>query len=294
MKRTRVARICVIFFVVFLMAWNSPAQTNSPDTVAAATNNVDFLPELTAVTKDLKEKFQTGRTNKAELDASLNDIDDLIVKHKQDGNKEQLARLYLLDAHIYADGFKDTAKARAIWGQVERDFPGTLAARGAAASIEHLDAEIAAAAGPNVPEGLEIGQKFPGFAEADLAGKPLSLADYKGKVTLIDFWGAWCPPSRWETPGLVALYNRYHAQGFDIVGVNLDDDKEVVVNFTQAQGMVWSQYFDGQGWDNKLAMQYGVQNLPMNYLLDAQGVIIGEDLHGDDLAAAVAKAMHGR
>jgi thiol-disulfide isomerase/thioredoxin len=202
-----------------------------------------------------------------------------------------VARLYLLDAHIYGDGFKDEFMARAIWGQVEKDFPGTLAAKGAAVQITRADAEKAAKAEPNVPEGLEVGQKFPDFNVTDMAGKPLSLSACKGRVTLIDFWAAWCPPSRDEVPNVVAVYNQYHARGFDIIGVNIDENRDAATSFAQAQGMTWSQYFDGLGWDNQLVKQYDVSILPMNYLLDGHGVIIGKALSGDDLAAAVAKVV---
>ena len=55
--------------------------------------------------------------------------------------------------------------------------------------------------------------------------------------------------------------------------------------------MTWQQYFDGQGWSNKLAAKYGIESIPATYLLDGNGKIIGQDLRGDALGAAVAKAL---
>ena len=136
-----------------------------------------------------------------------------------------------------------------------------------------------------------MGQKFPGFDETSLGGQPLSVTAYRGKVTLIDFWATWCPPCRAELPNVIAIYRAYHAQGFDIIGVSLDDNRGTVVDFTQAQGMAWLQYFDGQGWDNKLAKKYGVHSIPMTYLLDRHGIIIGKELRGEELGAAVVKAL---
>jgi len=256
-----------------------------------ATNKVDFAPELEAVTDQLKEKFDAGKTTESDLAVNLKSIKHLIVKHIKDGNREQLARLYLLDAHIYADGLTNTAKARAIWIQVARDFPGTLAAQGASSSLARLNAQMSAEPDPNIPEGLELGQKFPGFNETDLAGDPLSVAAYRGNVTMIDFWATWCPPCRAEMPNVTATYQKYHALGFDIIGVSLDDDQNSVVNFTQSQGMAWPQYFDGQGWKNKLATKYDVHSIPMDYLLDRHGIIIGKELRGQDLGYAVSKAL---
>ncbi|HTX22688.1 MAG TPA: TlpA disulfide reductase family protein [Candidatus Aquilonibacter sp.] len=288
----------IMFTVLLGAAFTASAQnfveevTPSARTLAKlGTNLVDFSSELANVTAQLKAKFDAGKTNEADLQENLTAINDLIVRHINDGDREQLARLYLLDAHIYADGLKEPARARAIWGQVVRDFPGTLAAKGASLSLARLQAQLAAAPEPNVPEGLEIGQKFPGFNETDLAGKPLSVAAYKGKVTLVDFWATWCPPCRAEVPNVVAIYNQYHPQGFDIIGISLDDDRNALVNFTQTQGMSWAQYFDGLDWNNKLAKQYNIQSIPMDYLLDGHGVIVGKDLRGEALAAAVVKAL---
>jgi thiol-disulfide isomerase/thioredoxin len=264
--------------------------TNLP----AATRNIeagDFAPELAAVTAQVKAKFDAGKTSRADLAENLAVINGLIMNHIKDGNREQVARLYLLDAHIYADGLKKPARARAIWVQVVRDFPGTLAAQGAAISIARLDAQAAADPGPNVPVGLEVGEKFPDFNETDIAGQPLSVAAHRGRVTMIDFWATWCPPCRAEMPNVIATYNQYYPEGFDIVGVSLDDNQNAVTPFTQARGMAWPQYCDGLGWDNKLAKKYGVQSIPMDYLLDRHGVIIGKGLRGEELGQAVAKAV---
>ena len=90
---------------------------------------------------------------------------------------------------------------------------------------------------------------------------------------------------------MVATYKKYHNQGFDIVGVSLDEDRQKLLNFIKDNNMTWPQFFDGQGWENKLAVKYGVQAIPATYLLDGNGVIIAKDLRGPDLEHAVAKAV---
>jgi thiol-disulfide isomerase/thioredoxin len=257
----------------------------------ATTNKVDFARELEAVTARLKQQFDSGKTSETEMLRTLGDVNDLIAKYALNGNRKQVARLYLLDAHIYADGMTNKTKARAIWNQVVRDYPGTAAAQGASLSLAKLNAEIAAEPDPQVPEGLKLGQKFPGFSETDFGGKPLSLSAYRGKVTMIDFWATWCGPCRDEMPNVIATYRKYHAQGFEIIGVSLDENRTALANYVSAQGLVWSQYFDGQGWGNKLAKKCGVESIPMDYLLDRHGVIIGKGLRGENLRMVVAGAV---
>jgi thiol-disulfide isomerase/thioredoxin len=270
---------------------STPPTEVQTTTAKTAPSKVDFAPELEAVTAQLKQKFDAGKTSAADLAPNLQAINALIAQHTKTGNREQLARLYLLNAHIYADALKDKARARAVWTQVARDFPGTAAAQGASLSLAKLNAEMAAEPDPKIPEGLAVGQKFPGFSETDLAGKPLSVAGCRGKVTMIDFWATWCGPCLAEMPNVTATYQNYHAQGFEIIGVSLDQNRSALVNYLPAHGMVWPQYFDGQGWDNKLAKKYGVDSIPMSYLLDRHGIIIGKELRGRALGEAVAKAL---
>ena len=138
---------------------------------------------------------------------------------------------------------------------------------------------------------LAVGVKFPDFNEKDTAGKPLSIANYKGKVVLIDFWATWCGPCRAELPNVIATYKKYHNQGFEIIGVSLDQDQAKLTGFAKDMNMTWQQYFDSQGWGNKLAVKYGIESIPATYLLDGNGKIIGRDLRGDELTQAVAKAL---
>ncbi|MGB7768097.1 MAG: hypothetical protein WBN22_04490 [Verrucomicrobiia bacterium] len=119
----------VMFAVLMAAAFETFGQAGEaqvPETPTLATagkiERVDFAPELAAVTAQLKEKFDAGKTSETDLAENLSAINALILKYVKDGNREELARLYLLDAHIYADGLTDTARARAIWAQVVREF----------------------------------------------------------------------------------------------------------------------------------------------------------------------------
>ena len=123
------------------------------------------------------------------------------------------------------------------------------------------------------------------------AGEQVSLANLKGKVVLIDFWATRCGPCRRVMPDLVETYKQYHPAGFEIVGISLDSDKDRLTKFLADKKMTWAQYFDGKGWQTKLAGTYGVNSIPATYLLDGEGKIIGKDLRGEALEKAVAEAL---
>jgi outer membrane lipoprotein-sorting protein/peroxiredoxin len=127
----------------------------------------------------------------------------------------------------------------------------------------------------------------------DLAGQPVSLAQYKGKVVLMDFWATWCPPCREEVPNLVATYNKYRAKGFDVLGISLDraEDRAKLVSYTKANKMPWRQVYDGKYWDAAMAKKYGVQAVPFTLLIGKDGRIAAVNPRGTELDPAVRAAV---
>jgi thiol-disulfide isomerase/thioredoxin len=105
-------------------------------------------------------------------------------------------------------------------------------------------------------------------------GQRGTLADYKGKVVLLDFYATWCDPCRLETPHLVAMHKQYEAKGLQIIGVNVggDDDRAEVPAFAQEFGIEFPLVFP----DAKLVDDYlGVnQNIPQTFVLDRQGNVV--------------------
>jgi thiol-disulfide isomerase/thioredoxin len=249
---------------------------------AASTN--DPGAELKALVTKVKADIQSGKTTELALGDDLKQFDVLLAEHK--GEKtDAVAEILFMKATLYSEVFQDTVKADELMKQLKSEFQGTHLVT----AVEQQEATQAAA--KKIQAGLAVGARFPDFSEKDVDGKPLSPADHKGKVVLIDFWATWCGPCRAEIPNVVATYKKYHDQGFDIIGVSLDQERQKLLSYTRENGMTWPQFFDGQGWDNKLAVKYGIQAIPATYLLDGNGVIIATDLRGDALDQAVAKAL---
>lgn len=148
-----------------------------------------------------------------------------------------------------------------------------------------------------IPANLSAGQPALAFARPVIGGKKINFpGDYKGKVVLLDFWATWCPPCREEIPGLVKTYQKYHARGFEVLGISLDQagQEQKVADFLKANNMTWDQVYDGKYWAADVAKMYSIQSIPHAFLVDGTtGKIIveGDTLRGDALDAQISKAL---
>jgi peroxiredoxin len=138
---------------------------------------------------------------------------------------------------------------------------------------------------------LSIGAVAPDFTGPTPTGESISLKQSLGKLTILDFWAAWCKPCRIENPNIVALYNDYHDKGLNIVGVSLDRKAEDWKKAIEDDNLTWNHVSNLLFWQDPIAVTYNIRSIPATYLLDAEGKIIAKDLRGEALRAKVEELL---
>jgi thiol-disulfide isomerase/thioredoxin len=135
----------------------------------------------------------------------------------------------------------------------------------------------------------KIGSYVFDFSQKDRFDSTFNLSSLRGKYVLIDFWASWCGPCRKENPNVKKVYEKYHANGFEVVGVSLDNDGKKWKDAIEKDGLPWIHISDLKGWDNELAVYFHVNGIPTNILIDTEGKIIATDLRGSALERKIAR-----
>jgi thiol-disulfide isomerase/thioredoxin len=256
---------------------------------SAAEKQKFYLPFIQALADKGKDFYTTYPKDSHAIPAKLLEFKFLFLtvmygETKQQARLDAVEKSLLNDAAISEDDrigvLREVAQASApdkarplLQGIANGDAPAKLKT----AAAEYLDKMKAL----GQPVNLQ-------FTAVD--GRSVNLAKLKGKVVLIDFWATWCGPCVGEVPNVKKIYDQYHGKGFEIVSISLDKDKDSLTHFIADKKMDWPQYFDGQGWQNKYARQFGIESIPTMWLIDKKGNLRDMNARAD-LSGGVQKLL---
>lgn len=268
-----IPQLCVLEFDVYAVAPQRPvAGQNNPYTATFVLENGNINVNLTnrpTVTGTQENDIWTAllqniRTLQAEGVKFIPSIEEYILKYPDKLSAGKLFNDFysVLDEEFRLNIIDKTNESF-------RSIPGTERL------IEHL----------GILDNVRMGKKFVDLEMIDPDDNKRKLSEFtgQGKVVLLDFWASWCGPCLEAIPHFKKLYNEYHSNGFEIVGISLDRNKKEWINAIQTNQLVWPHLSDLNGWDNIGAQVYGINYVPNTILLDKDGLIIAKNIHGESL-----------
>lgn len=186
------------------------------------------------------------------------------VKDYPDGPDTSEALLQLAIAQEFAG---QEAEAKKWYGQITKRFPQTPAGRKAHGALTRLD---------SVGKQIKLTGKSP-------SGKPIDLAQYRGRVVLIQYWATWCEPCKADMADLKELVAKYGRSGFEIIGVNLDTSREAMAKYLAENRLPWPQIHEDGGLDSRPANELGILTLPTMILIGPDGKVLNRSIRVTEL-----------
>jgi peroxiredoxin len=158
---------------------------------------------------------------------------------------------------------------------------------------ESPDAPSAASAAGYIREIeiLAVGKRAPDFETQTIDGQKTGLASMNGSIVVLDFWASWSQPCLERTRELKRIQKRYRQDGVVLIGISLDTDLATAEEYLSDNHVTWPTVASGKGMQDPVARSYGVQALPVSYLIGRDGTIQDRLRPGDDVDRAVSRLI---
>ena len=248
-----------------------------------------IIGELERLVAGIGEKMKAAPSELTadQLSAELAQFDAIVKKHP-DAKPEERAGVLWAKTLLYLQVLEDYGQAAALVRRMKTEFPTTEFAAKSDEILAAIEKDRKAA---ELRKSLVAGAEFPGIEGKSLDGAAVSTAALKGKVVLVDFWATWCPPCRDEIPRVLAAYEKYHAKGFEVLAISLDQNEEDLKKFVAEKKLPWPQIYEGA---DAIAEKFGIESIPTTYLLGADGKIVAVGPRGEALAQKLEEIFAGK
>lgn len=270
-------------------------EEHLPELMAAmkAGKTPDFKPIFKQTTDDIDKVLannppaaikEAGSFVKVELTLqvmrdkdSMPEVNQLVQAYPHSKRAPDI--LFMASSSPSATSEEKTAALR----KIAKDYPDY-------SQIDLVKAQLKVQDAVNTPFDLK-------FTDA-ISGKPIDIADMKGKIVLVDFWATWCGPCVQEMPIVKDAYQKYHDKGLEIIGVSLDKSPQEggltsLKAFVKENNIPWYQYYQGNYWDSKFSSSWGIQSIPTMFVVDKNGKFQGPIEPRDDDFDAKLKGLLG-
>ncbi|KAF2335242.1 MAG: TlpA disulfide reductase family protein [Flavobacterium nitrogenifigens] len=138
--------------------------------------------------------------------------------------------------------------------------------------------------------GVDVGDIAPEIDLPDTKGEKVALSSLRGTLVLVDFWASWCGPCIKEQPLLVKMHNAYPDK-LSIYGVSMDTKKPLWTGAIAKAKLPWTNVSDLKYWQSPVIGDYMLQSIPLNFLIDKNGIILAKNIHGQALEAKIKELL---
>ena len=138
--------------------------------------------------------------------------------------------------------------------------------------------------------GVDVGDIAPEIDLPDTKGEKVALSSLRGTLVLVDFWASWCGPCIKEQPLLIKLHNTYPDK-LSIYGVSMDTKKPLWIGAIAKAKLPWTNVSDLKYWQSPVIGDYMLQSIPLNFLIDKNGIILAKNIHGPALEAKIKELL---